>query len=112
MQIVHLLVADLLWIAFVLLGARTLPGNPPAPGPYHHTVNMHRRVVVRRVCQALLGFLSLRAGPFGRSHSGRALGQPRRLRLRHVLAPAAEIARKVDAYLRVQERVKVSAAPC
>ena len=28
MQIVHLLVADLLWIAFVLLGARTLAGEP------------------------------------------------------------------------------------
>jgi cytochrome c oxidase assembly protein subunit 15 len=29
MQILHLLVADLLWIAFVLLGARTLAAEPP-----------------------------------------------------------------------------------
>ena len=28
MQIVHLLVADLLWIAFVMLGARVLAAEP------------------------------------------------------------------------------------
>ena len=32
MQIVHLLVADLLWIAFVLLGARVLAREPVAAG--------------------------------------------------------------------------------
>jgi heme A synthase len=32
MQIVHLLVADLLWIAFVLLGARVLAGEPVRAG--------------------------------------------------------------------------------
>ena len=32
MQIVHLLVADLLWIAFVLLGARALAGEPARAG--------------------------------------------------------------------------------
>lgn len=31
MQIVHLLLADLLWIAFMLLGARALALEPPAP---------------------------------------------------------------------------------
>ncbi|GIV58433.1 MAG: hypothetical protein KatS3mg042_1346 [Rhodothermaceae bacterium] len=33
MQLVHLLMADLLWIALVLLAARTLAASPPVPAP-------------------------------------------------------------------------------
>ncbi len=71
---------------------------------------MHRRVVVRRVCQALLGVLVAYVGPNFSSVAAipsRALGQAAPAAPPPaVLAPAAEAAQKVDAYLRVQERVK------
>ena len=66
-------------------------GTRSRHGPYHHTVTMHRRVAVRRVCQALLVALvacvdrtSARSRPFRpRPGSGRRAGRPAATRRLH-----------------------------
>jgi len=74
-------------------------------------VNMHRRVAVRQVSQALLVVLVASVGPNLSSVAAvpsRVPGQAAAPAAPPpaVLAPAAEVVPKVDAYLRVQERVK------
>ncbi len=95
MQLVHLLVADLLWIIFVMLGARVLAGEPaPRHRPYHHTVTMPRRVFAPLVLLSL----ALPALALGQAAAPAAPPQP-------TLAATADVTQKADAYLRAQARV-------
>ena len=73
-------------------------------------MNMHRHIVDRGRCQALLVLLLAYLGPNFSSVAtvpSRALGQAAApaVPAQPVLAPAAEIAQKADVYLRAQERV-------
>ena len=109
MQIVHLLVADLLWIAFVLLGARVLAGGTRARlgvvSPHRDHASTCRfasagsargsRRVRRTAFSSVAG--AFRAA-LGQAAAPAAPPKP-------VLAPAAEVAQKVDAYLRAQAQV-------
>ena len=82
-------------------------GTRSRSGPYHHAVNMHRHIVGRGICQALLvsrvvganfsSVAAIRAAP--------PVRPPHLPPSQPVLAPAAEIAQKAEAYLRAQERV-------